>query len=707
MFKKTQTINKTIRMKTTEIQPVKKLTLKIIAIQKEPEIPEKHDKVESTKQLVKYKLCPENYELIRRQYKSFGCILLTNPEDIVPEKSSLVFNCICSNPEPHSKGYGNFFRTPRCGVKKFKCCPKNNNILLDNLKQEVEEKSLEILEEERIKREEEQKEERRIESKENSKERAKVRREEREAGLPPLTKSIPFLVYKEYLAEKGYTLLTTEKEYTGCVKKNAAICPNGHNCKVIKSKLDRGGACKQCRLEARRTPFDDFKEFVESKGYTLLIKKEDYIGSNGVNPAICPRDHDCNVTKFGLDDGTCCKKCGDIQRNETNLKNFGGAPMKSEEVKQKYRETCMKKFGEEHPSRNPEVREKTRQTCMKNFGEEHPSRNPEVREKTRQTCIKNFGTDTPMQNEDVKQKFRDTCMKNFGEEHPSRNPEVREKTRQTCNANFGTDAPMQNEDVKQKFRDTCMEKFGEEHPSRNPEVREKTRQTCIKNFGYDSPFENPEIKAKIQERWDRDYGGHPMYNEEVKAKIQERWDRDYGGHPMYNEEIKAKVQEKWDRNYGGHPMYSEEVKQRMRETCIKKFGYPYAMQNPEVASKNRQSSFLRKSYEFPSGRVIYILGYEHFCINDLLDEGYCEYDIETTEDMPEIWYIFENQKHRYYPDIYIPCENKIIEIKSTYTFEKEEEINMLKGKACIDEGYEFEIRVYGRKGELLKVIEKF
>ena len=39
--------------------------------------------------------------------------------------------------------------------------------------------------------------------------------------------------------------------------------------------------------------------------------------------------------------------------------------------------------------------------------------------------------------------------------------------------------------------------------------------------------------------------------------------------------------------------------------------------------------------------------------------------------MPAIWYEMDNIKHRYYPDIFIPCENRIIEVKSTYTLKCE------------------------------------
>ena len=46
------------------------------------------------------------------------------------------------------------------------------------------------------------------------------------------------------------------------------------------------------------------------------------------------------------------------------------------------------------------------------------------------------------------------------------------------------------------------------------------------------------------------------------------------------------------------------------------------------------------------------------------------------KNVPEIWYIDENNiEHRYYVDIFIPSQNKCIEVKSLYTYNKNKKIN--------------------------------
>lgn len=52
-------------------------------------------------------------------------------------------------------------------------------------------------------------------------------------------------------------------------------------------------------------------------------------------------------------------------------------------------------------------------------------------------------------------------------------------------------------------------------------------------------------------------------------------------------------------------------------------------------------------------------------------------------------YNYEGKIHRYYPDIYIKSENKVIEVKSTYTFNKEKEKNLLKRESVLNKKINF------------------
>ena len=110
----------------------------------------------------------------------------------------------------------------------------------------------------------------------------------------------------------------------------------------------------------------------------------------------------------------------------------------------------------------------------------------------------------------------------------------------------------------------------------------------------------------------------------------------------------------------------------------------------------KKSSFKYKDYIFPSGKIVKIQGYEYKALDELLIK-YHE-DSIFVDNIPIIEYIgSDNRKHFYHPDIYIPEENLIIEVKSKWTHSGKIEwleTNILKEKACIAAGFNFKWMIY-------------
>jgi len=101
----------------------------------------------------------------------------------------------------------------------------------------------------------------------------------------------------------------------------------------------------------------------------------------------------------------------------------------------------------------------------------------------------------------------------------------------------------------------------------------------------------------------------------------------------------------------------------------------------------------------PSGIIRKVQGYEPFALDELIKQ-YTEEQIKTDrKDVPRVEYILENKKHYYFPDIFIPHENKIIEVKSTWTIKLHEKKIKFKCNSCIANGYKYEIWEYNKKGE--------
>ena len=110
-------------------------------------------------------------------------------------------------------------------------------------------------------------------------------------------------------------------------------------------------------------------------------------------------------------------------------------------------------------------------------------------------------------------------------------------------------------------------------------------------------------------------------------------------------------------------------------------------------------SYLTKTFVFPSGVVEKIQGYEDKALIELL-EKYSEEDIIVNKSKIKsiigiIEYYDENgAKHRYTPDIYIISENRIIEVKSSWTYQINQDINERKREACIKKGHDFTFLIY-------------
>jgi len=150
-------------------------------------------------------------------------------------------------------------------------------------------------------------------------------------------------------------------------------------------------------------------------------------------------------------------------------------------------------------------------------------------------------------------------------------------------------------------------------------------------------------------------------------------------------------------SYTGTPEY----KDRYKKTCLAKYGTENAMQSILVQEKIEKSGYAYRPYTFPSGLIVYVQGYEPFGLDHLL-KTYKEDDLRVGRAyQPEIWYTdATGANHRYFSDVYIPKEKHIVEIKSTWTYDKgmKQGKLLLQKEACIKEGYKYTLLTFGEKG---------
>ena len=140
------------------------------------------------------------------------------------------------------------------------------------------------------------------------------------------------------------------------------------------------------------------------------------------------------------------------------------------------------------------------------------------------------------------------------------------------------------------------------------------------------------------------------------------------------------------------------IKEKVRNTW-----YKNALKN-----NHSQNLYRRKKFTFPSGKQVSVQGYEPFALEKLLKK-YLETDIFCEKyNVPKIRYIdsITNKKRLYFPDIFIPKDNLIIEIKSKYTYNKDYQNIKDKKNATLKEGFKFLVWIFNEGGSLIGLENK-
>jgi hypothetical protein len=244
--------------------------------------------------------------------------------------------------------------------------------------------------------------------------------------------------------------------------------------------------------------------------------------------------------------------------------------------------------------------------------------------------------------EQTKEKKKQSYIKHYGVDHPSKSEEIKLKKKETCISNFGVESPLQSEKVLETMKNNNLEKYGVEYCLQVKEFRDKGMNTCLEKYGVE------------------------------------------------------------------HYIQTKECQDKIKQTCLEKYGVEHSSQSIEIMDKITKSSYKLKDYIFSSGKINKIQGYEHYALDELIKNEKIDelYIITGIKNVPTIWYNDENgKKHRHYVDIYISSQNRCIEIKSTWTAEKNKHNIFLKQNAAKELGYKYEIWVYDKKGVMVEKYE--
>jgi hypothetical protein len=260
------------------------------------------------------------------------------------------------------------------------------------------------------------------------------------------------------------------------------------------------------------------------------------------------------------------------------------------------------------------------------------------------------------------QATKEGIISKYGVENISQTKQWSEKVKQTNLERRGVEWNTQ--------ADTCIKKRKERWKECKEEILKKRKRTNLEKYGTEFANQNPEINNKLRSS---------MNSYRFRVERVEKY--------------KDTCVEKYGKYYSA----TEEFKQKTKEHYLKNYGVSHNSQIAEVLDK-RWTNTTAKKYTFPSGREEMVQGYEPYAIDELLQSGVHEEDIvvgnaKIEKYIGKIIYVDDNGKeHRYFPDIYVISENKVIEVKSKYTLSKDIWINR-KREETIRVGFAYEMKL--------------
>ena len=147
--------------------------------------------------------------------------------------------------------------------------------------------------------------------------------------------------------------------------------------------------------------------------------------------------------------------------------------------------------------------------------------------------------------------------------------------------------------------------------------------------------------------------------------------------PEYLEILSQRAKERWN---------TKEFQIKMRDIF-----------NSDEWLEKSLHTYTAKEYVMPSGKKVYVQGYEDQALDELLKK-YDESDIlvdrkDIRKKIGQITYKINEKIHQYIPDIYIISEMRIIEVKSEWTYRVNEEVNLLKRDAVLSRGLSFDFMI--------------
>jgi hypothetical protein len=159
-----------------------------------------------------------------------------------------------------------------------------------------------------------------------------------------------------------------------------------------------------------------------------------------------------------------------------------------------YKKYCSSKCS----SGQKEVKDKRKNTVLKKYGVDSPAKEKSILDKMKRTNTIKYGCNFPLQNEKIKNKMRETNINRYGNMFSTSNPLVLQKIKKTNLEKYGFENVGSNSYIKEKIKKTNLKKYGATNPNKSKSIKEKIKKTNLEKYGEIHYTKTNEYKYKIR-----------------------------------------------------------------------------------------------------------------------------------------------------------------------------------------------------------------
>ena len=258
---------------------------------------------------------------------------------------------------------------------------------------------------------------------------------------------------------------------------------------------------------------------------------------------------------------------------------------KLQEFQDTAKQTRVEKYGGEYTlSKDSSLSEGARNTFAEHMKDDTFREN--LNNRKIQTCLDKYGVEHPMQSEDVRHKVEATWIEHYGVNHPMKNPEIQKRVSESNRKLYAEKGP----ELRAKYEATCFRKYGVKRFTESKDWRKHQSEIMKAAWAEFKTGTNPDNRfAKMQKTMVDRYGTKQYRQSDVFKQFVSDFMREH------RDEIREKIINTNMQKYGVHNVHMLDEYRRMQSEKMLKQVSPYMNECQRRAQIKKENGTLNTS----------------------------------------------------------------------------------------------------------------